>query len=126
MNRLMIALCVALPALPLAACAGGYYGGAAYAGGPYGYSGYYDDYYGPIYDGYWGDDGAFYYRSGAHDRHYRRGDSSHFSRTEARGANFHSFQGSLAADSDTHLQHFRRNPTPSGGSQGDHGDRHDH
>jgi hypothetical protein len=26
------------------------------------YDAYYDDAYGPFYDGYWGDDGAFYHR----------------------------------------------------------------
>jgi hypothetical protein len=72
MKRLLLIACAALP---LAACTTY---GPGYGPGPaVAYDGYYDDYYGPIYDGYWGDDGAFFYRTGAHG-HYRRGDGAHF------------------------------------------------
>jgi hypothetical protein len=60
------ALLPLLAALPLAACVAGYDG--PYGPGPVAYDGYYDDYYGPIYDGYWGNGGVFYYRSHEHGR----------------------------------------------------------
>jgi hypothetical protein len=73
MKRVLIAL---LGALPLAGCAGGYYGGPA-GPGPIAYDGYYDDYYGPIHDGYWGDGDVFYYRTS--DRgHWRHDAGGHF------------------------------------------------
>jgi hypothetical protein len=107
MKRLLIALCATVPALSLSACAGGYgYGGEVTAGGPYAYDGYYDDYYGSVYDGYWGDDGGFYYRSGANDRHFRRGDPAHFSRSAAQGAHFHAMQGSMTPARGMRMPHF--------------------
>jgi hypothetical protein len=54
---------VALATLSLLACASydhGRRGGYASLD----YDAYYDDAYGPFYDGYWGDDGGFYYRNG--------------------------------------------------------------
>ena len=77
MKRLMIALCAALP-IAAGGCATTGYG---YGGGPYAFDGYYDDFYGPVYDGYWGDDGFFYYRGHAEDRRFVRGDAAHFSHT---------------------------------------------
>ena len=98
MKHMLLAACAMLPALTLTACYDdGYYGGVGYAGGPYAYDGYYDDYYGPVYDGYWGDDGFFYYSDG-HGGHVR--DDGHHYRHERfeHGTRFH----------------------------GDHYDRHDH
>lgn len=70
--------------LTLAGCAGpGYVGGGAMAG----YDGFYDDYYGPIYDGYWGDGGVFFYRSHPHGRYIRDG-GGHFRHDAVNG--FHS------------------------------------
>ena len=46
----------------------GYYGGAYVVGEPVAYDGFYDDYYGPFYDGYWARDGFFYYRRGPEGR----------------------------------------------------------
>ena len=107
MKRSLIVLCATLSALPLAACSEGYgYGGGIYAGGPYAYDGFYDDYYGPIYDGYWGTDGIFYYRSGAHDRHFHRGDNRHFMRQGAAGSNFHQFHGAMTPEQGTRMPHF--------------------
>jgi hypothetical protein len=109
MKRLLIALAATLPALTLGACAADYgYGGAAvYAGGPYAYDGFYDDYYGPIYDGYWGNDGFFYYRSAAHDRRFRRGDARHFQRGgPPPGDRFHPMQGSLTPQQGMQMPHF--------------------
>jgi hypothetical protein len=107
MRRLLIALFATVPVLALSGCAGGYgIGSDAYAGGPYAYDGFYDDHYGAIYDGYWGDDGGFYYRSGQHDRHFRRGDASHFSRSGAQGGRFHSMQGSMTPGRGMRMPHF--------------------
>jgi len=54
------------------------------------YDGYYDDYYGPVADGYWGTDGAFYYTD-AIGHPYRRGDAAHFRHDAAEG--FHAMHG---------------------------------
>ncbi len=96
MKMLMTGAC-ASAVLLLAACASGpgYGGGPGYGydyGGPaaIGYDGYYDDAYGPFYDGYWAGDGFFYYRSGDHDR-FHRDDGRHF-RHDA-GAGMHPVQG---------------------------------
>ena len=72
-KKMIIALCATVVALPLAGCnENGYGGGVAVGyGSPYAYNGYYDDYYGPIYDGYWGDGDAFFYRSHSHGRYVR-------------------------------------------------------
>ncbi len=59
-----LTLAFAGASLALASCASGGPGsGAGFAS--LGYDAYYDDAYGPFYDGYWGGDGAFWYRSGA-------------------------------------------------------------
>jgi hypothetical protein len=54
--------------------------GPGYVAGPgvaVTYDGYYDDAYGPFYDGYWGGDGVFYYRRGEHD-HFHPDRAGHF------------------------------------------------
>jgi len=83
----------------LAGCAdGGMYGpgpGVAVVG----YDGYYDDAYGPFYDGYWGGDGAFYYRNSENDR-FHRDTSQHFRRDAANG--FHAVHGRPHAGADRH------------------------
>jgi hypothetical protein len=113
MNRFSLALLTSIATLSLSACAGGYgLGGNGYAGGSYAYDGFYDDSYGPIYDGYWGNDGGFYYRSGEHDRRFRRGDPSHFSRSGAPGSKFHAMQGSMTPGRGMRMPHF------GGGGQG--------
>ena len=107
MNRLLIALCATIPALTVSACAGGYgRAGNFEASGPYAYDGFYDDHYGAIYDGYWGDDGGFYYRGGEHERHFRRGDPSHFSRSASSDAHFHPMQGSMTPARGMRMPHF--------------------
>ena len=92
MKKVVIAL---LTALPLAACAGDYYGGP-YGSGPIAYDGYYDDYYGPIYDGYWGDGGVFYYRRHQHGR-FVADRGQHFRRDAGSGGagHFHPMHGHL-------------------------------
>ena len=70
--KLLIATLAASAALGLAACeSDGYYdGGGGFSAGYYGhgpryvwYDGWYDNFYGPVYDGYWGPGGAFFYRT---------------------------------------------------------------
>lgn len=63
-------------------------------GGSYGYRGasvavagdgvYYDDFYGPYAEGYWGPDQAFYYRNG--EGRFMRDDAHHFRRENFSGS----------------------------------------
>lgn len=50
------------------------------------YDAYYDGYYGPIYDGYWSDDGMFIYQA-SEGGHWMRGDATHFRHDTATGFN---------------------------------------
>jgi len=59
---------------------------------PIGYDSFYDDAYGPYYDGYWATDGFFYYTD-APGHAYRRDESHHFRRDMAMG--FHSVHSSV-------------------------------
>jgi hypothetical protein len=86
MKKTLAAIAVAAAAaLSLAACES--------MGGPgphsYGYvDGYYDDAYGPFYDGYWGADDVFYYRTGEGGDYIR--DNDHHMRHD-NAAGFHTF-----------------------------------
>ena len=81
MNSLALALATASLSITLASCAATHHGGLlAYDG----YDAYYDDAYGPFYDGYWGDDGAFYYRDRA-DHPFARDGGGHFRHGAAGG-----------------------------------------
>jgi hypothetical protein len=81
MKRSIVALGFALAALPLTACVDDGYGrGRIGIGVAYTYDGYYDEYYGPIHDGYWGTNGRFYYRRSERERGYRQGGRDHFRR----------------------------------------------
>ncbi len=78
----------------LGGCAGGYYGGdVGYGyGGPVAMSdcgGYYDGYYGPVDDGCWGSDGAFWYHGAGYG--WRRDGGGHFDHAQRDG--FHEFHG---------------------------------
>jgi hypothetical protein len=75
MKRVFLA---AAAALALSACADG--GGYGYYPGQ---TVYYDDAYGPIYDGYWDND-VFFYSTGR-DHHYVRDEGHHFRRDAAGG-----------------------------------------
>jgi hypothetical protein len=120
MKRAWTGAILALASLPLAACAGTY-GGVEYGPGPYAYDGYYDGYYGPIYDGYWGGDGAFYYRHGAGDRGFVRGDNAHFRHDAPQGGqNFQQMHGSFTPGRGMHMPHFNN----GGGGHPGGGDRH--
>ncbi len=77
-------------ALLLAGCAGPGEIGMT-AGGPAYYDGYYDGFYGPFTDGYWGDDGFFWYADGTHNWH--RDDARHF-RHDSGGSSWTHVHGS--------------------------------
>jgi hypothetical protein len=93
MKRPLVLLALAAAALPLAACVEDGYGYAAIYSTPY--YGWYDNFYGPIYDGYWGTDNFFYYRLTPNDRNYRRGDSRHFRRDAVPGGSYNRFEGTI-------------------------------
>jgi hypothetical protein len=71
-------------ALMLAGCASADYGGGG--GGMVGYDGFYDNYYGPIDAGYWGDGDVFFYRAHAHG-HFIRDTGGHFRHEAMTGFN---------------------------------------
>jgi hypothetical protein len=86
--------------------------GCAYEGGHHDgyvaidsdYDGFYDDAYGPINDGYWGPDGAFYYSNGP-GHPFQRDDAHHVRHDAASG--FHTLHGHHSG--------------PAGGAGHDHG-----
>ena len=67
--------------------------GISASGGNY-YNGYYDGSYGSFNDGYWGNDGAFYYADGNHNWH--RDDGNHF-RHDDGGDGWNAVHGSGAS-----------------------------
>ncbi len=74
-----------MAAIGLSACESDFHHHGPYAGVDVAYvDGYYDDAYGPVYDGYWGDGDAFYYRDRAGGE-FRRDDAHHFSRGGGNG-----------------------------------------
>src|ERR1700761_7195003 len=112
MKKLMLIAGVAMILAPLGACADGPYArsaggagvGVAYDDGPLavGYDGFYDDAYGPFYDGYWAADGAFYYSDGAGPPH-RRDVCTHFRHDSTVG--FHPVHGTMHAGGGEHHIH---------------------
>lgn len=116
-------LCLA--ALPLGGCVTDTYGDTGYysagvAWNPYPYDVWYDDYYGPIYDGYWGGDGYFYYRTGANDRDWHRGSGNHF-RHDSGGNNYHRYQGSTHQPSaGAHMPYYPGNHSNNDDNNGRH------
>jgi len=83
MKSMAFTLAIAGISIALSSCASPYsVAGSGFASA--GYDTYYDDAYGPLYDGYWGDDGGFYYRGGA-DRPFIRDGGGHFRHGAASG-----------------------------------------
>ncbi|MDE1917302.1 MAG: hypothetical protein KGJ57_14660 [Sphingomonadales bacterium] len=118
MKKTIALVLLTLATVPLAACEEDGYGGVySYGPGPYAYDGYYDGYYGPIYDGYWGSDNYFYYRHGAGDRAYIRGGRDHFSRSipDRGGHNYQPLHGTMNPGQGMHMPHF-----PHGGGRDHH------
>jgi len=96
MNKTLTALTVAASLLGMAACASGPYGpgpGDGYGPEPVAFDGYYDDFYGPFYDGYWAGDGGYYYTD-APGHAYHRDTGGHFRHDSASG--FHTVHGTGA------------------------------
>jgi hypothetical protein len=91
-KKLAALLGAAAIAALLSACASddGRHHHHAYVVGGIDYDGFYDDYYGPIQDGYWGTDNYFYYQDGP-GHPYRRDEGGHV-RHEAAGG-FHAIHG---------------------------------
>jgi hypothetical protein len=107
MKRTLILLGLSFGALSLTGCTDGtYYSGGLYMG-DIAYDGYYDNYYGPIYDGYWGTDNYFYYRHSDQDRSFRRGDRNHFMRGRERPSeHFYQMHGITRPPEGSHAPHF--------------------
>lgn len=89
MKSIALGLAVVGVAIGLASCESPR---VAIAGGarPVAYDAYYDDAYGPFYDGYWADDGAFYYCGGV-GRPFVRDGGGHFQHGPSGG--FHAVHG---------------------------------
>ena len=125
MKRSLFGICLAALVLPLAACAtDGDYGPGR---GPLPWYAWYDGFYGPVYDGYWGTDGFFYYRLGAAERAWRRGAREHFRREQVPlQGNFHRFEGTMQLPPPQthapriHTPHIPREVRPRGEGQGRH------
>ena len=96
MKRPLILACLAASTLSLTACHDGYGSRVAVGWSSYPYYGWYDGFYGPIYDGYWVDS-IFYFRRSPQDRAFRRGDPLHFRRGTVRppDSRFRRFEGTL-------------------------------
>jgi len=120
MNRPIVLLSLAAFALPLSACATDSYDGRFYADAAYPYDGYYDGFYGPIYDGYWGSNGYFYYRANSGGR-FIRGDHNHFRPGNAApspGGKFQPMQGNTRPMAGTKMPHFNGTRINNGGRNG--------
>lgn len=97
---------LALAVVPLAGCYDDYGYGYGYSR-PYSYShsyyprgyGWYDGYYGPVYDGYWGGGGIYYYRMHDRDR-WRRDEGRHFRRGDRPGDNWQRWDRDRRRDGD--------------------------
>ncbi len=88
---------LAVCAMPLGGCEDGYDASLAMGWNAYPYDAWYDNYYGPIYDGYWGQDNYFYFRLRPEERAFRRGGRDHFHRegNTPPGHRFQRFSGTM-------------------------------
>src|SRR3546814_20684594 len=77
MKRPMILTCLAASVLSLSACYDGYGSHVSVGWSTYPYYGWYDGFYGPIYDGYWVGS-TFYFRRTPQTRAFRVGGPQHF------------------------------------------------
>lgn len=121
MKRAITIALLAISAAPLAACVDGM-GVEMSAPGPYAYDGWYDGYYGQVYDGYWGSDGYFYYRHNEGEGAFVRGDRQHFARQAPQGPhNYQHIQGNTMPRQGVRAPHY---PGGHGGQpRGDGGNR---
>ena len=81
---MLAAIALGVTATLPAACADDVYGRGIISWSSYPYYGWYNGYYGPFYDGYWGTDGYYYFRLSAAERRYRRDRARHFRREAVR------------------------------------------
>jgi hypothetical protein len=115
MKKHMI-LYAALAGAVLAGCSDGYgYRSGVAVSADYYDTGYYDGYYGPFYDGYWANDGYFYYSPGT-GRPFVRDRHRHFRHNAHRG--FNQFHGHGTAHPP--VGHGGRGPAPPGHEHGRH------
>jgi len=113
MKRAWTFALLAIASVPLAACVDDV-GLRIDAPGPYAYDGWYDGYYGQVYDGYWGNDGYFYYRHGEGEGAYVRGDRNHFARQAPQGPhNYQPIHGMTTPRQGVRAPHY-----PGGGGHG--------
>ena len=116
MKRPIVFAGLAALAFSLSGCATDSYDGRYFADADYGYDGYYDGFYGPIYDGYWGTNGYFYYR-GAAGRPFIRGDRNHFRQgSAAPSGHYQPMHGNTHPMPGTRMPHF--GGTRTGGGRG--------
>lgn len=107
------ALALAVAATLPAACVNDVYGRGGLTWSSHPYHGWYNGFYGPFYDGYWGTDGYFWFRLDAAEQRYRRDKERHF-RREAMRSNkrFKRFERTLRPPSKgTRMPKFPRNQT---------------
>lgn len=130
MNKTILALALTGSALALSGCVTDGYGyGGDYAGvtwgAPYAYDGWYDGYYGDIYDGYWGGDGYFYYRHGPDDHGFHRADRNHFAHDAPHGGGhgFRQMQGQFHPQQGMNMPRFQGGGGGHGGGGRGHGHR---
>jgi len=120
MKRAISIALLAMAAAPLAACVDGV-GLEVGSPGPYAYDGYYDGYYGQVYDGYWGDDDYFYYRRNEGEGGYMRGDREHFARRSPDGPrNYQHIQGNTTWRQGMNAPHYPGRGGRNGGGRGHH------
>ncbi|HZZ88634.1 MAG TPA: hypothetical protein VFE13_09915 [Caulobacteraceae bacterium] len=88
MKQRLAIVAAAAASMALAACEDTYFHHPAPNTAGY-VDGYYDDFYGPFQDGYWGAGGVFYYRT-SRGGDWRRDDGRHFTHDAGHGFNaFH-------------------------------------
>ncbi|MCJ2178162.1 hypothetical protein [Novosphingobium album (ex Hu et al. 2023)] len=125
MKRPVILTCLAASVLSLSACYDGYGSRVTVSWSTYPYYGWYDGFYGPIYDGYWVNS-IFYFRLTPQDRAFRAGDPQHFRRGDMRPTEprFKRFEGTLRPPPQgTHMPRFEP-PRDQPSRREDHRDPH--
>ena len=118
MKGTLAAIALAFVATLPSACTGDTYGRGIVSWTSYPYHGWYNGFYGPFHDGYWGTDGYFYFRLLAEDRFYRRDRARHFRREAVHGNSaFRRFDRNLTPPPrGTRMPNFPRSRPPHRGN----------